>query len=601
MLKRLSRLVAAGALDPLHLHFAELVCRLHGKPDDGLALAACLVSAHTGAGHTCLPLSLVAGRPVLADEPELAAPALEPWLAALTDCAVIGRPDGPPAPLVLDAGHRLYLHRYWQYERRLAKALRERVATTDLPAAQPVRAALDRLFPASGPAPDWQKIAAAVALAKRFCVVSGGPGTGKTSTVVKILAALLEIEGPQLRIALAAPTGKAAARLRESILAAKAQLPLEDSLRERIPDGASTVHRLLGVRRGSPYFRHDADNPLQLDCLVLDEASMVDLALMTKLLDALPPTARLIVLGDKDQLASVEAGAVLGEICREAANAFSPALCGWLGEAAGVELAPTGAGGLADAVVLLQRSYRFGADSGIGALARAVNAGDGTAADAVLDDPARPDVARHPGSEWLSPDFAEELKTWFRGLLTPDDPAQALSRLNELRLLCALREGPAGVRAVNAAVEALLREAGLIRGGQWYAGRPVMISRNDYNLRLFNGDVGLALPDPAADGRLRVWFQSPEGELLRVAPNRLPEHETVFAMTVHKTQGSEFDRVLLLLPERPTPLLTRELIYTGITRGRHGVRLWDPAGLLAEGVRARVERYSGLGAALGEP
>lgn len=605
MLQRLARLVDAGRLDALHLHFAELVCRLHGRRDDHLALAACLASAHTGDGHTCLPLPAVAGRPILPGrdddpEPPPMAPALDDWLAALWDCRVVGRPDGAPAPLVLDAGQRLYLHRYWSYERRLARMLRERAASGGLPPAAPLAAALERLFGPAGDAPDWQKLAAAVALGRGFSVISGGPGTGKTSTVVKILAALLETEGPALRIGLAAPTGKAAARLQESVLAARAALPLGEALRARIPDAASTVHRLLGVRPGSPYFRHDADNPLHLDCLVLDEASMVDLALMCKLLEALPAQARLIVLGDKDQLASVEAGAVLGEICRDAGNAFSVGQCDWLAEVTGTRLTPAAAAGsLADAVVLLQRSYRFGGDSGIGALARAVNAGDGEAAAAVLADPAHPDVDWHPAApDWLDDALAGQIKAWFRDLSRAADPAAALRRFGELRLLCALREGPAGVREVNAAVEALLREAGLVRGGQWYPGRPVMVSRNDYNLRLYNGDIGLVLPDPAAEGRLRVWFQGPDGGLTRVAPNRLPAHETVFAMTVHKTQGSEFDEVLLLLPQQPVPLLTRELIYTGLTRARRRVRIWDPAGLLGQAVKGRLQRYSGLADAL---
>lgn len=585
---------------------AELDGR-HGVAADQLRLAAALVSHRLELGQVCLPLAQVANRRVLAElAPEDAAgidtPDLEAWVATLSGSAVVAVGEGEARPLVLDSSWRLYLHRYWQYEQRLAAALYARAQDTAADAGA-VRAQLDRVFDPPGDTIDWQRVAAALALRRQLSVITGGAGTGKTTTVVKILTALRQLEGEQTRIALAAPTGKAAARLSESIRQAKARMDLPADELAGIPEEASTIHRLLGVRRHSPDFRHDPANPLPLDCLVLDEASMVDLALMCKLVEALPDHARLIMLGDPYQLAAVEAGAVLADLARQSANSFSADCRAWLSKASGAVLikdaAETGAA-LADTVVELQVTHRFAGN--IGVLAEAVKQGDCEQALQVLADPQITDVRWHAGSgdDWLDASLQREIESWFDSCRHAE-PRRALEQLDALRILCAHREGRAGVVAVNELIEQRLRRAGMIRGGAWYAGRPVMVTRNDYALRLYNGDVGLCLPD--AGGVLRVWF--PDTDQPRAfAPGRLPEHETVFAMTVHKTQGSEFGKVLLLLPERPSPIVNRALVYTAVTRARSEVLLYGSPALLrtacGSGGRNEESASSGLLDALKE-
>jgi exodeoxyribonuclease V alpha subunit len=373
-----------------------------------------------------------------------------------------------------------------------------------------------------------------------------------------------------------------------------------------MPREAFTLHRLLGPIEGSPYFRHNAQNPLALEAVVVDEASMVDLALLSKLVQALPEGCRLILLGDKDQLASVEAGAVLGDICDTGrSRGYSRKFCRELREATGYRLTPErrrkDVPELADCVVHLGRSYRFGPGSGISALSRAVNQGEGTLGLEILKQGGYGDVRWRPlpplGN--LGRALKERVLEGFRHIFGPQHEKEVHEGLERFRVLCALREGPHGVRSVNLMVEELLRGEGLIRGeGRWYPGRPVLITRNDYDLRLFNGDVGVTLPDPASGGELRVFFAGAEGEMRRFHPLRLPEHETVYAMTVHKSQGSEFDRVLLLLPDRDSPVLTRELIYTAVTRARESVEIWGVEEVFREVLSRRIERRSGLREAL---
>jgi exodeoxyribonuclease V alpha subunit len=530
------------------------------------------------------------------------APPLAVWVETLRKCPAVGRP-GEFAPLVLDEAGRLYLYRYWDYEREVAEELVRRLADdpTDADPAR-IRSGLDRLFPPSADGPDWQRIAVAASVLRRFTVISGGPGTGKTTTVVRLLALLVEQAGGRpVRMGLAAPTGKAAARMQEVIRAAKRDLPVEADIRDAIPEEASTLHRLLGWRAGTVGFRHDRENPLPLDVLVVDEASMVDLALMAKTVRALPRAARLVLVGDRDQLASVEAGAVLGDICGDSPG-FSAAFRRQLCEAAGQDPGGEGDGPpIRDAVVMLQRSYRFGDRSGIGQVARLVNRGEGRQAFDVL---AGGDL---PGVTWRPVETPRELRRalaatvveGFRGAALAESPEAALAALERFRILCAHRSGPFGVEAVNAIVEERLHAARLFAArGVWYRGRPVLVTCNDYHLRLFNGDVGIAWPDPGAGGQLRVHFRGREGRLPRFAPARLPAHETAYAATVHKSQGSEADRVLLILPNELSPVMTRELIYTGITRARSHVEIWGARSVFEAAAARRLTRSSGLRDAL---
>lgn len=575
-------------LGPLERAFVASLQRLEPQTPEAVLLAAALCCEALAGGDVCLPLRRLAGRRPW-PEIDLVLPALEAWRAQLEASPLVGGP-GAYAPLILD-GERLYLARYQAYEQQLAERLLARASDAPEVDEACLADSLARLFAFNRQTPDWQRLAAAQAVRRRLAVISGGPGTGKTTTVVRLLAALLEQpDGANLAIGLAAPTGKAAARMAEAIRNAKAQLPVAEAIRAALPDEARTLHRLLGSRGDSPRVRHDAANPLPLDVLVVDEASMVDLALMAKLVEALPPRARLILLGDKDQLAAVEAGAVFAELCE--GRGFDARAAADLerltGQAVPIQ-APRSR--LGDAVVLLTHSHRFAGDSGIGELARRINAGDAPGTLALLHEGAAELLWNAEPSaaalvERLEQGYAAYLQAARQG-----DPAAAFAAFNGFRALTAQREGAFGVAGLNEALEARFkRRLGVASRERWYPGRAIMVRQNDYALGLFNGDIGLCLP--SGDG-LRVFFEGEQG-FRGFAPARLPSHDSAFAMTVHKSQGSEFSEVLLALPEQPSPLLTRALLYTGITRARQRVELWALPARLAEAVKARAERASGL-------
>ena len=613
----LRRLYDGGILSQLDVHFARFMGRLAHTRDPELGLAAALASSHTRQGHICLNLAGLAGKSLLEEDGSdpIACPALSHWQEKLRGTIVVGNP-GEFKPLILDDNSRLYLHRYWDYEKKLAHLILSRVREheTNMDTAC-LKEGLQRLFgknstpppPGRTQAMDWQKISAFTSLVNKFSVISGGPGTGKTTTVAKILALVLEQpNAKKVRIALVAPTGKAAARLQEAVVHAKEKLHCRDEIKEQIPEKASTIHRLLGTIPGSPYFRHHADNLLPVDLVVVDEASMVDLALMSKLVQALPAQARLVLLGDKDQLASVEAGAVLGDICDTGrGHTFSTPFKEYLKEVTGYDMETEkreeDRPGICDSIVQLHRSFRFGSHSGIHGVSTAVNAGDQDLAVAPVMTGQYEDVRwkNLPQPHVLPTAIRDAVIRGFRDYLRARDVEEIFHLFDRFRILCALRKGPYGVAALNAMAEKILKGEGLIDpAGEWYAGRPVLITRNDYHLRLFNGDVGMALPDPAANHDLRVFFPAPDGTLRKIHPIRLPEHETVYAMTVHKSQGSEFDKLLLLLPDRDAPVLTRELLYTGITRAKEAVEIWATEAVFRTAVSRRIERTSGLRDAL---
>lgn len=589
-----------GRLGKLDLHFCRLMLAKANQPSAELALAAALVCRATAEGHVLFDLRGLADRSLQAREEQgqLELPPLDEWRDRLRSSGVVGEP-GDYQPLILDRTDRLYLYRYWDYEQRVARRLQlraqQQVLGIDL---ECLSVGLNTLFEDAEPSgTNWQRLAAATALLRTLSVISGGPGTGKTTTVTKILLLLRQQPGGErLRIALAAPTGKAASRMQESVRQAKSRLPLSSQLAATIPEQAATLHRLLGFRRGLTGFIHQADNPLPVDVLILDEASMVDVALMAKLLDALPAKSRLILLGDKDQLASVEAGSVLGDICNDChgpAPQFAHQLCELTGE---VEL-ETGAegGGICDSVVVLKRSYRFGNESAIGRLAQAVNGGEADRAVQILTEP--PSVGN---LAWLASGrdvaayAAERYRDYFRLVGSGTAVETLFERMRSFRLLCALRQGPNGAQQMNRRITELLRQATMNPEQEWFAGRPIMVTRNDYQQKLYNGDLGITLPHPDRPDELAVVFQRENQELYWLAPARLPPHETVFAMTVHKSQGSEFDQVLLLMPERDTPVLSREMLYTAITRARSSFTLAASKELFQLAVRRRLRRSSGL-------
>ncbi|MGU7815029.1 AAA family ATPase [Burkholderia sp. AW49-1] len=698
------------------------------------ARAAFATSRATAGGHVCVSLGALAQRYEESVDDVRAA------LAASGVVAFGTLARGDERPLIVDRHDHLYLSRYFDYERRLADALVAQAgvaAPGDVLSPDRLRDSLARYFgPATGDV-DWQRVAAIVALTGRVTIVSGGPGTGKTTTVVGVLACLLDAH-PGLRIALAAPTGKAAQRMQEALHARAGDLPPE--LAARLPDTSYTLHRLLGGG-GATGFRHHRDNPLPYDLIVVDEASMIDVALAAHLLDALAPGARLVLLGDKDQLAAVEAGAVFAELSARptftaaartriadalgideaafvaalpvpdgevvgavavAAQAPVPASASLSASAArkpparrnvdtrqaslfdddlqdesvppadamplvapsspaptdldsasaatdpawieadeltwldAVELAPLDqahAGSsvtqvstvatraddiavpspapLADCVVWLERNYRFGLDSPIGRLSLAIRRGDVQGAlDALPADEAAAASFHDDAGETLAASTVERLARRFGAYLDAlrtalsgqePDPLPLFDALNRFRILCATRTGSRGAEHVNAVVATHVRHAArvpLAVGAHWFTGRPIMVTRNDYALGLFNGDIGIALPD--AHGVLRVWFRRADGTARAVSPAALPPHETAFALTVHKSQGSEFDEAALVLPASFGRVLTRELIYTAVTRARTRVQVIGPRRVLAQAVATRTQRDSGLAARVDE-
>jgi exodeoxyribonuclease V alpha subunit len=611
----LEQLKRSGVLHDLDLHFARFIAGFEEQANPNLDLAAALLCQRVREGDLCIDIHREAGERWPEDGPEaLTLPPAQEWLAALTKSASVARSDWDEdrrfRPLVLDEAGRLYLHKYHRWELELARDLLARHhRAAEAIDEKGLQDGLQRLF-GSSDQPDRQRLAAMVAVLRRFAIISGGPGTGKTTTVVRILALILEQAQAQTQaetqghsqqppiIALAAPTGKAAVRLQESIRRQKASLDVSPAVREAIPEKVVTLHRLLGARPDSVHFRHDRENPLAVDILVVDEASMVDLALMARLLQALPPDARLILLGDKDQLASVEAGAVLGDLCRDAAGFSEPF---------SKRLAQLGAAGIpthsapspiADALVVLDHSYRFSNEQGIGRLAAAINQGQAKAGLTWIDDPASPQVSWLPQEQDPARHAADRYAELLRLIQQRQTPiADLFQRFDAFRCLCALREGEYGVNGINRRIEQYLVQDGLIPrdAALWYPGRPLMITRNDYNLKLFNGDIGLLLPDPEEPQRLAAWFPMGEEHFRPFAPARLPAHETAFAITVHKSQGSEFGEILLALPPKDAPVITRELLYTALTRARHTCLFSGQPQLLASWIGRRVERVSGLG------
>ncbi len=631
-----------------------------------IMLLSAITSHELGKGHVCIDIEQIEQGDLFALPAKYRDGLLEKvpektqWLDLLKKASTVS--DGTKAtPLVFD-GTRLYLQRYWAFEQRVSKRIiqsaqsvavntqlsntldvlfarqyqflfnalknannnnqvfRQQLVCDALDVVQPERLdwqaidsvllaatkfseleLLDSLIP-NNHCLNWQKVAAAVALTRRFSVISGGPGTGKTTTVTKLLASLVtqaQQDHKDIAIKLVAPTGKAAARLTESIGQAVQSIGLAPEVKAAIPTDASTLHRLLGDIPNQVDFRHNKSNPLHLDVLVVDEASMVDLPMMARLLDAIPEHARVILLGDKDQLASVEAGAVLGDICQFTKMGYSQNQAQQLSQLTGFNLpAQAHNNAVADSLCMLQKSYRFDARSGIGQLAKAINEGNSVKVSAVWNK-GFSDIRFHD----LSTDNYNAMITMvvngyrsYLGHIHADGkPEMVLKTFSQIQLLCAMREGDFGVIGLNQRIEKALKKFDLIPHGDeiWYSGRPVMVTQNDYGVGLYNGDIGIAMPDPL-DQRLRVYFDMPDGSIRGVLPSQLPEHETVYAMTIHKSQGSEFEHTILVLPDKFSPILTRELIYTGITRAKKKLDLFASEKVVERGVMIKTQRNSGL-------
>ena len=542
--------------EPIDQQLASLLAEGENAPDhQALKHAIRILSHQVRQGDVCLLLADYAGQQIEG----YSAPSLPKWLTILESSSAVGKP-GAITPLILDDSKRLYFQRYWQYEQQLAIALRDRAMQSTIP--QATLSVDDNTLTEllqDQTLSEQQNQAILQAIRSRLSIITGGPGTGKTTTIAGLLT-ILYCCNPDSRIALAAPTGKAATRIQQAI---SSTVKLSSQRMQ-----ASTVHRLLGYRPNRVNFRHNADNPLPYDTVIIDEASMIDLALMSKLVDAVSTDARLILLGDADQLVSVETGAVFGELCRNAENSV-----------------------LKHCITRLQHSYRFAECPGIGQLAEAVNIGDSDAALLLLDAQQYPEVA------WQASDMArlddyliQQIAQQFEA---DAEPQQCLQANNQFQLLCAHRRWQWGVDRLNRYIENLLYKHNFISGqGQFYNGKPIIISRNNYQLDLFNGDIGLLADSPS--GELKAYFSKPDVGIRILSPARLPAYQTAWALTVHQSQGSEFDHVLLVLPEELSPILSRELIYTAITRARKSIRILGSRDLVEKAISVRINRQSGI-------
>lgn len=606
----LRALQQAGVLRTLDDALANTLRRLDPHTPDDVLAAAALASLAIAHGHArfdpASPRHLI--------DADIAWPDADAWLQQLAASRFVATPqsaddEADTAPLVLESG-LLYLRRYREYERRLALQLR-RIASQEMPATgiEPIAPLFASLFPVARDG-DHQARAAALAVRRALLLVTGGPGTGKTTTIARLLvlriAQALHAGHAAPRIALAAPTGRAADRMADSLRRAVAQmagLAIDAASLDALPTQASTLHRLLGTIPDSPRFRHGNDNPLPFDIVVVDEASMVDLPLMCKLVEAVAEGAQLILLGDPDQLPSVEAGDVLAAILSAAGDgdalSMDDALA--LHPLLGDVPVDAEADGLRGHRVHLQRGWRQDESLDLAPLAEAVRNGDGAEALSLLRGGALANVHFHENVE--DPLQARpDLLGHFRALARHTDPAQALQQANRLRLLTALREGPQGARGLNARIEAALSGRRIGSPPAWFPGRLLLVTENSYRHGLFNGDVGICLAD--GDGTPLAWFfDNGRGEggngVRAFHPAALPSHESAFAMTVHKAQGSEFDEVWLQLPRSDSRVLSRELLYTGLTRARSALHVAGSAEVIAAALSRHARRVSGLAWRLG--
>ncbi|MFH1154307.1 MAG: exodeoxyribonuclease V subunit alpha [Pseudomonadota bacterium] len=552
-------LLEAGIISHLDYYFTRTLCNAVRESDPVILVSAALTSRAALQGHVCLDIEQVAGT-VLSGDGETDAvkgrvlPNLSDWLSALEKSVLVGL--STRCPLVLDGENRLYLARYFDFQERVIRSVAARVLSPGPDVDEPaLSSGLDRLFQGTGPGNSgtaFQRLAAEAAVRNRFTVITGGPGTGKTFLVERILrlfhdqAEALSLAPP--RIIAAAPTGKAASRLA----------------------GGSTIHRVLGAGMEGGRFRHTRDNPLVCDIMIVDESSMIDVALMARLMDAVPKEARLILLGDRNQLASVETGAVFGDICR--------------------------AESLKHHVVSLEHNFRSGDYPGIDRLARAVNAGDGEAVSGLLRGGEYPELVfldmGQSRPQDMETDMASLIREGFRPLMEAGQPGEALDCINRFRILCAHNRGHFGAGALNRIAEKVLRLQDGFDIKDGFIKRAIMIESNDYTRNLFNGETGLVIRQ--ADRGVGAVFNGYDGRVRQFRISDLPAHGTAFAITVHKSQGSEFDTVLLVLPDTLSPVVTRELLYTGVTRAKQRVILAGNLDVIKAAAGLPVQRRSGI-------
>lgn len=591
-------------LNNVHQQFAEFFKSETLKP------FAFLVSKKLSEGHICIRLHDAAEE--LADSPFYDASFVLNHTARLKNEPLVTVKGGAKQPFVLH-NNRLYLQRYFNYETAILTRIKAFVQSEKgetekrVAVLQSNADIIKSLFNDAGFSEstiaveniDWQLVSAVSAILNNFTIITGGPGTGKTTTVAKILAILYAIN-PDLKVALAAPTGKAAVRMAESLKASS--FHIADNINEKFQSiTPGTIHRLLKYVPDSPYFKHNEDNPVNYDVVIVDESSMIDVSLFAKLLDAIGPETKLILLGDKDQLASVEAGSLFGDLCKTQAG---PAVL----SAERTELINSFISNkrrqipadyilkgtshvLSEHIIELKRSHRFTSDRGIGRFSKAIIKNDIEVLHEYLRNNTDEQVIIDTKYD---PEIFEQFVEGYSDYIKEPGIQKALQKLNQLRVLCAVREGEHGLYSLNTAIENHLRKKKLInKNSEYYENRPIIVTRNYYSLGLFNGDVGIIRADE--NGVLKAWFEDSNNELKSVFPGYVAEAETVFAMTIHKSQGSEYTRVLVVLPDNMNiQILTRELLYTAVTRAKSKVIVQATEEVILHTAEGAVERASGI-------
>ena len=586
----IQNLVTAKRLDYCHYTLARFIKESIPEASDECLWLCVLVNLEIDQGNVCLDLAALTEKSEsLGWNKSLDQAA---WQDRLASSAVVGNAQ-ENKPLIVDQ-QRLYLNRYYHYEKTIADHLRQLSLQSQQLSSTTIQQ-IESLF-GSQAQTDFQKVAAIISCRQALSIISGGPGTGKTWTVSHILTLLIEQQA-DIHIRLAAPTGKAATRLSESIRRFRESMPLSELQKQQIPEQAVTLHRLLGIHRFTHRPRHDAENPLDCDVLVLDEASMIDQQMMAMLCAALSPQARLILLGDKDQLSSVEAGSVFSDICGGLRQtAFSAQQCAWFKQQWDLDLPSyQGVCSLNDHVVVLEQSHRFDARSGIGQLAARINRGQSDDAIALLKA-----ESRHDDIHWralddqdLSQALQAQAQRVYCRMPAATSIAEAFALFDQYQILCAIWSGPSGVDQVNEIIESeVKRRCAIAPETEFYSGKPLMMTQNVYQYDIYNGDIGILWPDE--EDQLRLWFASDQGEYRALSLSQLPAATCAYAMTVHKSQGSEFNHVLFLLPAHETPVCTRELFYTAITRAAQSVEIWGSEASIASTIAQKTQRSSGL-------
>lgn len=613
-----------SGIEPIDYFFArELVTIFSDNaPDNHLTFHLLIaLSESLRAGHTCLPINSVANH----------------HFGYLSDDFGVVQHHGYVFPninvleqllttidLSFDANHpivyhnnNLYMRRYFTFEQALINTigLKTQVTTAELSGQfneNDITQCMSSFFPElqvnnnETKEIDWQKVAVANALNKNFSVIAGGPGTGKTYTVTKLLAALIylnnlnsidDFQATPLKMALVAPTGKAAQRLSESLINAISGFEgiISKDVLNAIPTSTQTIHRLLGVIPHSPNFRYNEDNLLNIDVLLIDEVSMVDLAMMTRIFRALPPTCKVILLGDADQLPSVSAGSVLNDIAPRTFSGYSKVNAVYLQKSTGEivpKLSKSSSSKTTDYVTFLTKSRRFDSHGGIGLIAKAVISGEYDTSWSILNQSNGENQVyhlQHDTLSWLRP----LVEHYYLPLFSCINVQKAFSLFSQFRILCATRIGEQGVEKFNELIVTILIDRNIIRFDEvMYQGRPIMITENNYVQGLYNGDIGFLWRHES--GHLMAVFEDSDNRYKWIMTSKLPNYETVYAMTIHKTQGSEFKHVAIVLPnQKDNRLLSRELLYTGITRAKTKLSIATSARVWRQGVEANVKRHSG--------